>query len=397
MHHPPTVLLDVSRLIWRSWRGQLPTGIDRACMAYVMHYRDRASAVMQRGGFTRVVGEKDSSALFSVLLNRPQGLRKEVVKRLAGSFLPGGSYGPHRLRDALYLNVGHTGLNLPGHGRWVERTGVRAIYYVYDLIPITHPQFAREGERERHIARMEAVLRHGTAVITISQDSLSTLTAFAEQRGLAMPPVLCAPLGVELPDLSGVDEISPLAEPYFVVLGTIEGRKNHMLLLDVWRRLAEREGEKPPKLVIIGQRGWAAEDVFAALDGDAGLRPHIIELGRCDDAILRQYLAHARALLFPSFAEGQGLPLIEALSAGTPVIASDLAVFRETGGTVPDYLEPYDIAGWVKAVADYSASDSSRRVAQLLRLEGFSPPTWENHFGQVDRWLAELPFIPVVR
>ena len=75
-------------------------------------------------------------------------------------------------------------------------------------------------------------------------------------------------------------------------------------------------------------------------------------------------MANARALLFPSFVEGYGLPLIEAMAAGIPVIASDLPVFHEIGQAVPELLSPDDVDAWSRAIMDYAAPDSARRSAQ---------------------------------
>jgi len=264
---------------------------------------------------------------------------------------------------------------------------------VHDLIPITHPEYARKGIPERHAKRMRVVLRHAQCVIANSTDSLDTLTSFSVQEGLALPPSMVAPLGVTSLVVRAYTA-APIAGPYFVVLGTIEGRKNHLLLLRIWRRLIERMGDASPKLVIIGQRGWCAEEVFKQLNHDLTLRSHVIEVGPCDDDMLSAYLAHARALLFPTFVEGQGLPLTEALGAGVPAIASNLAVFKETAGDIPDYLDPEDDAGWEQTVMDYAEPESTRRAAQIERMHGFVPPTWEAHFAKVDQWLTEQGLLP---
>lgn len=384
----PPVLLDVSRLIWRAWLGLLPTGIDRACIAYVRHYRGRALAVVQRGGITRVLNKALSERLFDLLVDPPANIRWRLMGLAVRGLMPGSGAGQGALRDALYFNVGHTGLDRAGHARWVRRSGVRAVYYVHDLIPITHPQFARAGVRERHAMRMRSVLRLGAAVIANSADSVQALGAFAREEGLPMPPTLIAPLGVEAH--ASAPALTPQELPSFVMLGTIEGRKNHALISRVWRRLIARLGEQTPRLVIIGQRGWQADDIFRQLDEDTTLRPYVRELGRCDDAELQRWLGSARALLFPSFVEGQGLPLIEALTAGVPVIASDLAVFRETAGAIPDYLDPQDDAAWEAAVMDYAGQHSDARTRQLERMRDFTPPSWEAHFRTVERWLERL-------
>ncbi|HEV2302469.1 MAG TPA: glycosyltransferase, partial [Stellaceae bacterium] len=85
----------------------------------------------------------------------------------------------------------------------------------------------------------------------------------------------------------------------------------------------------------------------------------------------------------PSFAEGFGLPVAEALALGLPVLCSDLAELRETGGEAPDYLDPRDAAGWQAAILDYGKPDSPRRAAQLGRLAHWRAPSWEAHFAAV--------------
>jgi len=388
MESDSPILLDVSRLIWRAWKGQLPTGIDRACLAYVRYYHEHALAVLQRGGFTRVLGRGSSRWLFDLLAERPANFRTDLLRLLGPQFVPGRAVGERALKNMVYLNIGHTGLDRPGHGLWVMRTGVRAVYYVHDLIPITHPQFARAQEPQRHAARIEGVLRYGRAVLANSQDSIDALSSFAAKVGVAVPETLLAPLGAEQNSYIALPR--PLAQSYFVVLGTIEARKNHALLLDVWRALVARLGNETPRLIIIGQRGWSINDVACALDEDKQLQPHVLELRRCSDAELHHWLAHAQALLFPSFVEGQGLPLIEALGAGTPVIASNLAVFRETAGDIPEYLDPNDANAWTRVVLSYADKDSEQRNAQLARMAGYHSLTWAEHFAKVNEWLNGL-------
>jgi glycosyltransferase involved in cell wall biosynthesis len=116
----------------------------------------------------------------------------------------------------------------------------------------------------------------------------------------------------------------------------------------------------------------------------------VVELGPLDDRRLATLLTGARALLFPSFAEGYGIPLLEALAAGVPVLASDLPVFKEIGQGVPELLPPDDLAAWRHAVSDYTRSDSRRRAAQVSRLGAFRVPCWQDHFARIDALLETL-------
>ena len=288
-------------------------------------------------------------------------------------------------RNRIYLNIGHTGLDRDGLTQWVRDTGVCPVYFVHDLIPLTHPEFCRGGEAERHARRMRTVLSTATGVIGNSQATLDELAHFAEQENLASPRSVAAWLGTALIERSP----PPVTErPTFVVLGTIEARKNHLLLLRIWSRLVERLGNGTPRLLIIGQRGWEADEVFRILDENRSLRGHVVELNHCSDEETARHLASARALLFPSEAEGYGLPLVEALALGTPVIGTDLKAFREIGQGIPLLLEPGNEAMWESAILDFSQPSSAARAEQLHRLSRFRAPTWHDHFQIVEQWLA---------
>ena len=108
------------------------------------------------------------------------------------------------------------------------------------------------------------------------------------------------------------------------------------------------------------------------------------------DAEMVRLLKGARALLLPSFAEGFGFPVIEALALGVPAICSDIPALRETGGAVPEYLDPLDGPGWRSAILDYAVAEAPRREAQLARLANWQPPVWPDHFALVDRFLTEI-------
>lgn len=378
------LLLDVTRLIWRRSKGRLPTGIDRVCLAYLEHFGECAQAVIQHDRFRGILDPKASRQLFGLLAKPPTRFRAALIIELLRNFRRLNRPGKNRL----YLNIGHTGLNSPGFRTWCRRADVRPVYLVHDLIPITHPEFCRAGETEKHRGRMRTVLTTAKAVIGNSQITIEELTAFAAEEGLSMPPHVVAWLGHDAPT-GGTPDVS-LERPTFVIVGTIEGRKNHELLLLVWMRLIDLLGPHTPQLVIIGQRGWEAEPVFDQLDRCAKLREHVVELNRCSDAEIARQLRSARALLFPSIVEGYGLPLVEALGAGVPVIASDLPVFREIAGDRPDYLDPRDEAAWERIILDYAGHASERRSAQLRRIESFRPPSWSAHFARVEELLRTL-------
>jgi glycosyltransferase involved in cell wall biosynthesis len=374
------ILIDATRIVGRLLKGRLATGIDRVCLAYVARYAPVARAVLQKGRFGMILSKSASRDLFSMILEPKHGFARRAALLIAKSALI-----PSRepvCAGSVLLNLGHSGLEQPGYADWIRERRLRAVFMVHDLIPVSHPQYCRPTERRRHERRIETILATAAAVVTNSSATLEALSHFATHRGFSMPPTVAAPLaGAPLLNTSGS---RPIAQPYFVMLSTIEPRKNHGMILHLWRRLIGRHGHNAPRLVIIGQRGWECENVIDLLERCPVLRGFVMQRSGCSDHQLATYLRHAQGLLFPSFVEGYGLPLIEALTLGVPAIASDLSVFRETSGDIPEYLNPLDEAAWMSCIEDFCESHSPARSAQLQRMTHFKAPTWASHFEKFE-------------
>ncbi len=378
------VLIDITRLLDRTLQGRLPTGVDRVSLEYVRHYQKSAQALVRFGGRWVILGAADSRRVFDALLE-PGPSFDFVVGRCVGRAYV---LGWKRTGGRVLLHTGHSGLDRPDYGRQVQRKGFKPVFFLHDLIPITHPEYARPGEAEKHRMRLATMVSTGKAIVVNSRDTKQALEDYARRQEWRLPPVVVAPLAPTRWPVPAAER--PLAEPYFVVLGTIEPRKNHLLLLHLWRELVDALGRAAPRLVLIGQRGWECEQVVDLLERCQALRGYVIEKNRCSDAELATWLFHAQALLFPSFVEGYGMPLVEALSLGVPVVASDLPVFREIAGDIPDYLHPLDGLGWQRAILDYTQPNSAARMAQCERLKDFVAPTWGEHFEVVDDLIHQI-------
>jgi glycosyltransferase involved in cell wall biosynthesis len=285
------------------------------------------------------------------------------------------------------FNTGHTGLESDDYVTMLRQQRVKPIFMVHDLIPLTHPQYCRAGEHDRHLTRLRNAVRVASGIVCNSQATLDGLRVLCDQQSWALPPAVVALLAPE--PVSALQLTRPMEAPYFVYVSTIEPRKNHLMILKVWQQLAAQLGDQVPHLVIIGQRGWDYGEVVNLLE-DPTLKPLVTEIPACTDPEMVNYLQHARAMLFPSFTEGFGMPVVEALALGLPVIASDLPVFREFAGNIPDYIDVSDEARWAATITNYAAAGSALRAAQLTRMENYAPPSWAEHFTQVDALLAML-------
>jgi hypothetical protein len=182
-------LLDVSRLIWRVWTRRQMTGIDRVCVAYMEQFGDRAHAVAQRNELWLVFTPEQSDKLFALLRQGNRFFRLKVVLLLVSAALKRQKVD---LARKIYINPGHTGLNAPGLVSWLKRKRLKPVFFIHDLIPITHPKFCRTGEDRRHRDRMRNVLDCAVGVIFNSAATREAMVEFSASDGGHMPKSLVA-------------------------------------------------------------------------------------------------------------------------------------------------------------------------------------------------------------
>ncbi len=390
------LLLDISRSISRA-PFDYATGIDRVEQAYIEHFIAAGGRVWFLSRVLKGYALLDQAAMKTIwpmIMRQAPWQKPDLIARLFSHKLPAAVNRAESslrrvarstcLRAGLakmlrknlskgftYLNVGHSNRK-PALWRAIKAAGAgRKLAMVHDVIPLDFPEFTREDTAQRFEDELKATASACDALIYNSADTAAKSARWLDKWGL-YPENLPILLGVEpLP----APARKPAAEPAeFVILGTIEPRKNHAMLLDIWPDI-------PAELHIVGHRGWRNEPVFATLDRSDMIGKTVFEHATLSDKALASRLAGARALLFPSYAEGFGYPLIEALQMGIPVICSDLACFREIAGDLPIYLPPDDRKAWKAAI---SAALAAPRATVPENVEF---PTWEQHFAKLDMFL----------
>jgi glycosyltransferase involved in cell wall biosynthesis len=426
------VAYDVTRLATRLL-NRTPNGIDRIDSAFAQHFissacSDRFGLMMTPLGprafsaqATRdvVAGiaahwrENDTSAqeesydrIIAWLSNPAQ--KRSTSGRIsrnrpgrAGKVLRWmGRHGPTLGRDlsstlpknAVYLNVSQFPLWIESYFGWLkQRPDIRPVFFIHDLLPLEVPEYFRKSEYERHHRRLANLARFGAAAIVTTQVVRTALERHLSELGKTDMPILVAPIPAA-PTFSrkGVLDSELPKHPYFVVCSTIEPRKNHLMLLQVWRELVRRDGESAPKLIVVGQRGWENENVIDLLERCQTIRNHVFEASGLSTPGLKQLLDGARALLMPSFAEGYGLPVVEALAANVPVIASDIPVFHEIGGGRITAISPINGEKWLDAIRSFAAVSRTDRSSELIPGNGHGQPKWETYFPAIEAFLETL-------
>ena len=382
----PARLLDLTRLVSRIGRGPL-TGVDRVEAAYLTELLrrdgpmfalvrtaagflllDRAGA---QGVAALVAGATPGPAdLLSRLTNRDamRGQAEASVRRLAIARAAVPLLGRLLARvpqGATYLNVGHANLSDRTLARLHRRCRIAVL--VHDTIPLDFPQFSRPDTVDSFARKLASVATHADLVIHTTQATRRATDPHLRRAG-RVPPGVVAALGVPCPQPDPTTPRPP--GRYFVALGTVEPRKNHALLLQVWTDL----GPDAPTLLVIGGRGWADPQLFDRLAATPGVQL----LSGLSDGAVAHLLQGAAALLFPSLAEGFGLPPVEAAALGTRVVASDLPALREVLGDYPIYLAATDSYSWSETIKTLRSDLQPRRNPTA-----FTPPSWEDHFNTV--------------
>ncbi|PZU10415.1 MAG: glycosyltransferase family 1 protein [Sphingomonas sp.] len=401
----PEIILDLSRLLSRVLHAT-PTGVDRCEMAYA---RGLLAAVPERLRFaavhpTGLYGCIPTDAVLRFLDATEERWDHKgfgsiwEMRRFATGALAALRPRVHR-RDPsaprpFYVQASPNNLTRPDLiAKILKREQARFICLVHDLIPLQYPEYARPGGAAQHEVRIRAILNHAEGVVCNSQATLDALTPWMDVVG-RHPEAAVAHLGTHLH--RAADGTAPPicvadGRPYFVCIGTIEPRKNHLLLLNLWRRMSEERGSANiPKLIIVGRRGWENEQVVDMLERCPALKGCVEEQGRLSDREVAALLPGACALLMPSFAEGYGMPVTEALAMSVPVVCSDLPALHEAGGGVPDYQDPLDGPAWLKAIDDLASINSAIREKQIAALRSWQSSRWAAHIAKLLELLHRL-------
>ncbi len=232
---------------------------------------------------------------------------------------------------------------------YLKNRGVLVGLIVYDLIPITHPQFVDAATRDAVLIALSDVMLVADFALTISEHvarELSTVLDIEFDRSI---PVLSVPLAHELMEtMQGTTvhekkyDKNLIKGEFVLCICTIEGRKNHLLLFNIWKALLRQLGPKTPALVVVGKWGWKFEEFRQALTSSHFLDGKIIVINDATDKEISNFYRNCLFTIFPSFVEGWGLPVGESLAFGKLCVASSTSSIPEVGRDFCRYIDPYD-------------------------------------------------------
>jgi glycosyltransferase involved in cell wall biosynthesis len=282
---------------------------------------------------------------------------------------------------------------------WFDRAraaGATVMTAIYDLLPLQLPDgFIIDGGPAWFRNWVRTAVNASDALIAISRSVALDVQQFIEtESGLSRrPQVGYWHLGSDISDsFSDAEPSTAVARvgkvPYLLMVGTIEPRKSHGLVLDAMERLWAEGCELG--LCIAGKEGWLVDDLMKRLRNhkQSGRMLHFFE--HPSDADITQLYEHASALLFISKGEGFGLPLVEAANHGTPILCSELPVFREICGSHASYVTGWDPGTLATEISAWWAAKQRGDVPQTRDMPRL---TWEQSARSLLRVLVNEEWI----
>ncbi|MGA8170546.1 MAG: glycosyltransferase family 1 protein, partial [Methylocystis sp.] len=280
----------------------------------------------------------------------------------------------------------------------IRENGGEIVSCIFDLIPELYPHACHDATVPLYDAWLRKALLESDSFLAISRTVAEELADFVESRGAPHRSGLkigwfhcgcdMAPAGSREPRTK-IRDAATGASPLFLCVSTIEPRKGQRVALrafgDLWREGVDA------RLLFVGRRGWLDEAVVAEIVGHPEFGNRLFWFDDVDDDELAFLYERARALVLPSFAEGFGLPIVEAAWRGRAVLCSDIPVFREVGGDGAIYFRVNDPRALADCVKDFLAGKREANPAKVSRT------TWAQAARRIvetiarDDWSARLP------
>jgi hypothetical protein len=272
------------------------------------------------------------------------------------------------------------------------RAGLQVASVLYDLIPLTFPHFFVAGFAEQYETWARRHFDTADCLLCISSNTRADAEDFERVNRLPQKPKRVFRLGDEVrdgPPASPRPASLIAAGTYVLNVGTVEVRKNHVVLYRAWLH-ALAHGLDMPHLVIVGRIGWLAQDIAYQMRNDPRVKERIHILTDVDDAQLDWLYRHCAFTVYPSFYEGWGLPIAESLAAGKLCVASATSSMPEVGGELAAYADPLSAEDYARTISDLW-TNPERRVAMEGRIRAeYRSVSWDSTYKQVVAAVDEL-------
>ena len=266
---------------------------------------------------------------------------------------------------------------------WKQRFGTRFVMTVHDLIPIYARETCDQDTARVFEEFMRRTLGHIDHILAVSENTARDVRRYLSTLRLPEPEITVTKNGSSFSEfLQGGDDLGEsalhdLPKRFVLCVATIEGRKNHQLILDLWQRMIEL-GDEPPHLICVGRLGWKASAFVSALVETHYLGGRVHLLREVSDTDLRTLYERCLFTICPSLYEGWGLPVGESLAMGAICVCSNRASIPEVAGNHGVYINIDDFEQSLGVVRDLIRDDSARRALKAAIRRNYVPITWRS-------------------
>lgn len=272
---------------------------------------------------------------------------------------------------------------------------VKIAMLIYDIIPITHPQYFREDLITLFLGYLDTGLAYSDLIFTNSQFVADEIKDVARQINRAAPRFAVAPLGANFlvcrkSDPNIDPEVKRVAKsaPYLLLVSTIEPRKNHKVILDCFDRYLK---DTDINIIFAGRKGWDVDKLLERIYQHPMYGKRIFHFEGKNNETISYLYQKAMYTVFPTYVEGFGLSAVETLIAHTPALLSDVPVMREVAGEYAQYFDPNSAKQLSKLVLEgLSHPDIYQQRKDMLKT--YRPVTWEDFGKSIMEGLERLRF-----
>ncbi len=272
--------------------------------------------------------------------------------------------------------------------------GGKTVVTVHDMVYRAYPETVRGRTKQMLDVGLVRSMERADRIVTDSEFSRLEIGKYYPQF---TEKIRVVPCGVDVERFHPVTDAAELrrvqtaygvGETYFLYLGTLEPRKNLERLIDAYAAFC-RDFDEPPQLVLAGAKGWLYDSIFRKVQA-LGLQERVIFTHYVAEEDLCALMSGALAFTFPSLYEGFGMPPLEAMACGTPVLVSDAASLPEVTGEAAVYVNAEDTASLADGLRQLFTDETLRarlRTDGLARAKQF---TWENSAAALYAVYTEL-------
>lgn len=284
--------------------------------------------------------------------------------------------------------------------RLKERWCLKFCLLIHDVLPLVQPAYFNSALVSSFLWWAERVVHVTDIIFVSSEHSRNEVIDIAREKSWKLPPFQAVRFGdgFSVQPEYGEFEMPKFPDRFVLFVSTLEARKNHRLLVDVWKRLLQRHSpHEIPVLMFVGRTGWLINELMADLKASRFLNGKIVHFRNLSDRALREAYARCLFTVYPSLHEGWGLPVAESLVAGKLCIASNRSSIPEVGGDLVEYFDPCDandcLAKIERALTDPDYLEArSRRISQQ-----FVPASWDACIDSIVANLDSLADLSVRR